>query len=127
MIRKNHFKKKLSFWPQVPFKYKIFRSHYVILVLRRAYVAIMNLPIPLGYGCETKDEVYVPIIIYELPLHSEFMELSVCGCKASFNTMRYKCIKNQLMCTNLCKCVSCKNDGTEFDVTVHDDGSEVQL
>ena len=41
---------------QVPFKYKIFRSDYVTLVLRRAYLAITNLPMPLGL-----DDVYVPI------------------------------------------------------------------
>ena len=31
------------------------------------------------------------------------------------------------MCTDLLKCVSCKNDGTEFEFTVYDDSSEVQL
>ena len=112
---------------QVPFKYKIFRSHYITLVLRRAYLAITNLPMPLGYGWEAKDDVYMLIMTYELPLLLEFMELSVCGCKTSFNTVRSKYIKIQMMCTNLCKCVSCKNDGTEFDVTVHDDSSKVQL
>ena len=78
-------------------------------------------------GCRIKDDVYVPIMIYGLQIPLELMELSVCGSKKSFNTMRCKCIKNQLICTNLCKCVSCKNDGTEFDITVHDDGSEIQL
>ena len=62
----------------------------------------------------------------ELSVPLELMELSVCGCKTSCNTMRCKCVKNQLMCTDLCKCVSCKNDGTEFDVIVHDDSSEDQ-
>ena len=45
--------KKIFFWKvKVNFKYKIFRSHYVIiiLVLRGAYLAITNLPSPLGYG-----------------------------------------------------------------------------
>ena len=67
---------------------------------------------------------------YELPVSLELMELSLCGCRTSIShsvTMRYKCIKNQLMYTDLCKFVSCKNDGAEFDVTVHDDSNEVQL
>ena len=40
--------------------------------------------------------------------------------------MRCKCVKNQLMCTDLCKCVTCKYDGREFSVTVHDDSSADQ-
>ena len=111
---------------QAALQYKIFRSHYVTLVLRRAYLAITNLPFPLGHGWETKDDVYELIMKDELPVPTELMELSVCGCKTS-RTMRCKCIKNHLMCTDLCKCVSCKNDGTLFDVTVHDDSSEDQL
>ena len=90
---------------QATLKYKIFRSHYVTLVLRRGYLAITNLPSPLGHGCEAKDDVYVSIRTDELPVSLELMELIVCDCKTSRNTMRCKCIKNQLMCTDLCKCV----------------------
>ena len=35
---------------QAALKYKIFRSNYVILILQRAYLAITNLPSPLGHG-----------------------------------------------------------------------------
>ena len=56
----------------------------------------------------------------------ELMKLSVCGCKTSCKTMRCKCVKNQLMCTDLCKCVTCNYDGRESSVTVHDDSSADQ-
>ena len=111
---------------QAALKYKIFRCHYVILVLRRAYLAITNLPSPLSYGWEAKDDVYVPIMTDELPVPLELMELKMCGCKTSCNTMRYKCVKNQMLCKALCKCVSCKNDSKEFDVIVHNCSSEDQ-
>ena len=32
----------------------------------------------------------------------------------------------KIMCTDLWKCVSCKNDGPEFDIIVYDDSSEDQ-
>ena len=65
-MTKDHFKQKLLFWLQVPFKCKIFRSHYVTLVLRRAYLAITNLPLPLACGWEVKDDVHVPIMTYKI-------------------------------------------------------------
>ena len=67
------------------------------------------------------------MMTYELPVPLELMMVSVCSYKTSFSTMRCKCIKNLLVRTDLWKFVSCKNDGTEFDVTVHDGSSEVQF
>lgn len=93
--------------------------------MRRAYLPIMNVPLPLAYGAEAKEDVYVPIMTVPVPL--ELMDFSACSCKTSFKTMRCKCIKNKFMCTDLCKCVSGKNSGTESDVTVHDNSSKVQL
>ena len=107
---------------QAALKYKIFRSHYVTLNLRRAYLAITNL-LSLGHGWEAKDGVYMPSRTDELSVPLELMELSVCRCKTSRNTIRCKWIKNQLMCTDLCKCISCKNDGTCSNDAVHDDRS----
>lgn len=60
---------------------------------------------------------------YALPIPLELMGLNLCGWKTSFNTMTRKCIKNQLRDTGLCKYVSCKKNGTEFDVIVEDDSS----
>ena len=67
------------------------------------------------------------MMTYDLPVPLELMKLSVCSCKTSFSTMRCKCIENLLVRTDLLKFFSCKNDSTEFDVTVHDGSSEVQL
>ena len=32
------------------FKYKVFRSHFVSLVLRRSLIPLQNIPSPLNYG-----------------------------------------------------------------------------
>ena len=47
---------------QAALKYKILRSHYVTLILQRAYLAMTNLPLPLGYGSETIEDAYVLIM-----------------------------------------------------------------
>lgn len=62
-------------------KHKIFRNHDVTLILRRAYLAMMNLPWPLDYDWEAKDDVNVTIMTDELPVLLELIELSVCLCK----------------------------------------------
>lgn len=62
-------------------KHEIFRNHDVTLILRRAYLAMMNLPLPLDYDWEAKDHVNVTIMTDELPVLLELIELSVCLCK----------------------------------------------
>ena len=89
-----------------------------------AYVAITNLSSPLGYGWEPKDDIMVPIMTDELPVPLELMKFSVCGCKTA--TLWDANALNQLMHTDLGKCVSCKNVGTIFDVIAHEDISEDQ-
>ena len=39
----------------------------------------------------------------------------MCGCKTVCTTSRCKCRKNGLPCTDMRKCLNCKNDGTEDD------------
>ena len=53
-----------------------------LLILRRAYLAIKNLPPPLSYGCEAKY-VYAPIMTDVLSVPLELMKLSVYGCKTN--------------------------------------------
>ena len=63
----------------------------------------------------------------ELPVPFELMEFSLCGCKTNRNAMRWKCIKYQLIGTDLYTFVSGKNDGTYFDTAVHDNSIEDQF
>ena len=49
------------------FKYKVFRSHYVTLVLKRSLLPMQNLPSPLDYGWERVNTSYLAIMTDELP------------------------------------------------------------
>ena len=46
----------------------------------------------------------------ELPAPVALIELSVCSCKKDkCDSNRCKCYKNNLQCTDMCKCEDCKN------------------
>ena len=91
-------------------KYKIFRSHFICLVLKRSHMAIQNLPPPQNYGWELNGESLDPILTDNLPAPLGLIELSVCGCNGDCSTKRCKCYKNKFVCTDMCKCTSCSND-----------------
>ena len=97
-------------------KYKIFRCHFVTMVLRRAHLAIQNLPHAANYGWEDINSSFTPILTDNLPAPLALIELSVCSCKSDCATNRCKCHKNDFICTDMCKCTQCKNiDGAEDD------------
>ena len=58
------------------------------------------------------------------------MELISCGCKTG-QTSRCRCRKNELLCTEMCRCKDCENTDIEFDEPDYvadldlDDGSYV--
>ena len=102
--------------PTVPaLKFKIFRSHFVTLVLRRSLLPLQRLPSPLSYGWElsNSDECIIATMTDELPAPLALNELSVCGCKSKCSTNRCKCYKNHLACTDMCKCCDCENNTEE--------------
>jgi len=98
-------------------KYKIFRCHYVALVLRKSLVNIQNLPSPLSFGWEICNDTYKSIMTDELPAPSALIELSVCSCKTKCINNRCKCRKNDLQCTDMCRCTDCDNDDTDQQFT----------
>ena len=95
------------------FKYTVFRSHFITLVLRRSLLPLQNLPSPLNYGWDVSYKSYVPIMSDELPAPLALIEHSVCSCKTNCCSNRCKCYKNQLNCTDMCKCIDCENDDAD--------------
>ena len=94
-------------------KYKVFRSHYICLNLKRSNVFIQNLPPAQHYGLELNGCSLDAILTDNLPPPLALIELSVCGCKSDCSTRRCKCLKNNLVCTDMCKCLeNCSNDGS---------------
>ena len=102
-------------------KYRVFRCHYVTAVLRRANQTMQNLPPAVDYGWELNDSSYILILTENLPAPLELIELSVCSCKSDCSTKRCKCNKNGLICTDMCKCLNCKNNDDESGIVAPQD------
>ena len=94
-------------------KYKVFRCHYLAMVLKSSHKPLQQLPLPENYGWEWEKNLLVPIMTDNLPAPIAMIELSMCSCKTNCNTMRCKCRKNYLLCTDMCKCIHCENDELE--------------
>ena len=82
------------------------------MVLKRCGQSIQSLPDPLGFGWDSDDNNLIPLLTDELPAPIGLIELSMCGCKGLCDTNRCTCYKNNLVCTDMCKCSEdCMNDG----------------
>ena len=99
-------------------KYKIFRCHFITIILKRLHVPLQNLPSPENYGWDKENACLVPIMTDSLPAPLALIELNLCGCKTC-STNRCQCRKNGFTCTDMCKCTDCENteekDGDELD------------
>ena len=93
-------------------KFKIFRSHYVCIVLKRAHLPYQQLPIPENYGWELNGDSLDPIMTDNIPAPIVLIELSMCSCKTGCKTRRCKYLKHYLVCTDMCNCKNCENDGS---------------
>ena len=60
-----------------------------------------------------KGNEYQPMMTDQLP--GAVTEMSHCKCRTGCTTMRCKCYKNQLECTEICMCANCKNNSDEPD------------
>lgn len=105
-------------------KYKIFRSHFIAMVLKRSHQPLQSLPIPDDYGWETEQGSFSPIMTRNLPAPVALIEMSSCSCQTGCKTNRCGCKKkNNLTCTDLCKCKDCENfddDDTDIHIDVND-------
>ena len=84
-------------------KYRIYRTYYAALILKKCTSSIQNLPRPCGFGWESDNGNLVPIMIGDLPAPTDFIELIMCSCKTGCSSGRCTCKKNNLSCTEMCK------------------------
>ena len=96
-------------------KYKIFRAHYVTMVLRRANVQMQMLPPASNYGWDDLDGQLIPIMTNNLPAPSALLEMSACACNSNCTSNRCKCRKNGFVFTDMCKCTKCLNTDDQND------------
>ena len=68
-----------------------------------------------------KDNKYLPIMTYQLPAPDAVIEMNLCKCRTGCTTMRCKCYKNQVGCTEICLSANCENNGDESDKFWRDD------
>lgn len=92
-------------------KFKIFRSHFIALVPRRACWNFQQLPSFENYIREIRQDKTGAIMTDEQPAPLALVELSVCNCTTLCNNNRWKCYKNNLPCTKLCKYIDSQNKG----------------
>ena len=93
-------------------KFKIFRSHYVCIVLKSFHLPCQQLPNPENYGWELNRDSLDPIMTDNLPGPFAFIELSMWSCKTGCKTRRCKCLKYDLVCTDMSKCKNCENNSS---------------
>ena len=102
------------------------------MVLKCAHLPIQNLPSPEGYGWELNSSLLDPIMTDNLPAPIGLIELSVCNCESRCASKRCRCLKNNLVCTDMCKCQNYKN-ADDFDIeddninsNIEDEGSDLE-
>ena len=82
------------------------------MVLKRDHLSYQQLPNPENYGWELNSDSLDPIMTDNLPTPIGLIELRMCSCKTGCKTRRCKCLKHDLVCTDMCKCKNCENDGS---------------
>ena len=91
-------------------KYRIFRAYYAAIILKKCTSSIQNLSDPCGFGWALDNGNLFPIMTNDLPAPTGLIELSLCSCKTGCSSGRFTCKKNNLLCTEMCKCSDeCEN------------------
>ena len=94
---------------------KVLRAHYTTLVWKSSHLPSPTLPDPVLYGWKLKStgDMYEAVTTTLLPAPESIIHLSVCGCTTKCITLRCKCRKNNLKCSDMCKCNECLNTEQE--------------
>ena len=98
--------------------FKIKRSHYICKIWKNANNPIPDLPSPENSGWKKVMTDKPPVL--EAVLEA-VVELSICRCKTGCKSMRCKCRKNNLTCTEMCFCEECGNRDEDDDDFTSDD------
>ena len=107
-------------------KYRIFRVHYAALILKNCTSSIQNLPDPCGFGWELDNGNLVLIMTDDLPAPTGLIELSTCTCKTGCSSGRCTCKKNNLLCTEMCKCSdACENSNCNEKEDIYESEDEI--
>ena len=101
--------------------FKIKRSHYICKIWENANNPIPDLPSPENSGWKKVDNVYEAVMTDQHPVAEAVVEHSICRCNTGCKSMRCKCRKNNLTCTEMCFCEECGNRDEDDDDFTSDD------
>ena len=104
-------------------EFKIKRSHYLTKVWKAANLASPILPEPGDFGWRLEDDAYHATMTDQPSAPDAIIELSFCRCKTNCTSMRCKCRKNDLLCTEMCYCDGeiCENREDDTDPSLTDE------
>ena len=90
-------------------KYKIL---YVTMMWKRSDQPNPELPDPYSFGWQDVDGIVQPVLTDEHPAPEASIEMCMCKCnKTRCSTNYCICLKNDLVCTEMCLYKQCENDG----------------
>ena len=95
----------------------LMRVHFTALQWKSSHLPSPELPDPNKYGLKWDKikEIFEPVMIENPPAPDSILELISCGCKTGCQTDRCHCRKNELLCTEMCRCKDFENPDIEFD------------
>lgn len=83
----------------------ILRAHYQCIIWHNDSLPNPQIPSPDGFGWERCGDVWVPILMTELPAPKQVIATMKCCCaKSNCSTGRCGCRKAGLPCTDMCEC-----------------------
>lgn len=89
----------------------ISRANYQCYIWRHATQPVLNLPNFCDYGWTVDDDGNVSIKWMTLaPAPDSILEFVNCKCKKGCETNRCSCLKAAMKCSDLCKCIGCRNN-----------------
>lgn len=99
------------------FKMKILRSHLVSKIWAQSNLPHMNMPDPTSHGwLRLENGNLKPLTTLLPPAPKAVIEMSLCRCKKSCISKKCMCVKSGIVCTELCFCESCENQGENSDL-----------
>ena len=98
------------------------RANYQCYIWRHAVQPILRLPDFYDHGWKLDEEGNVTINWMSLaPAPDSVLEFVNCKCKKGCENNRCSCAKAAMKCSDLCKCIGCKNSSTNITDSLESD------
>ena len=82
----------------------------VTTIVKKADISFPQCPDPTQYGWKKLDNRDMEPVINDIePAPTYLTELIMCHCKTDCLSRKCHCRKNDIVCTDLCKCSDCVN------------------